>query len=87
MSIGMPLWPQFHRNVQVSPSPAASDGEAGPRGAIVNVGSTTALNSLWARPAYVASKPGATGLTRSAADDYAEYGMREQTPTYMNKIK
>lgn len=45
-------------------------------GAIVNVGSVTGLIGFGGTPAYVASKHAVTGLTRSAAIDYAAYGIR-----------
>lgn len=45
-------------------------------GAIVNVGSVTGLIGFGGSPAYVASKHAVTGLTRSAAIDYAAYGIR-----------
>jgi NAD(P)-dependent dehydrogenase (short-subunit alcohol dehydrogenase family) len=45
-------------------------------GAIVNVGSFAGLTGLRAHAAYVASKHAVTGLTRSAAIDYAEHGIR-----------
>lgn len=45
-------------------------------GAIVNVGSVAGLTGFGGTPAYVASKHAVTGLTRSAAIDYAAYGIR-----------
>ncbi len=45
-------------------------------GAIVNIGSIAGITGLPGNPAYVASKHTVTGLTRSAAIDYAEYGIR-----------
>ncbi|PWK76059.1 SDR family oxidoreductase [Aminobacter sp. AP02] len=45
-------------------------------GAIVNVGSVTGLIGFGGTPAYVASKHAVNGLTRSAAIDYAAYGIR-----------
>lgn len=45
-------------------------------GAIVNVGSVAGLSGFGGTPAYVASKHAVTGLTRSAAIDYAAYGIR-----------
>ena len=45
-------------------------------GAIVNVGSVTGLIGFGGSPGYVASKHAVTGLTRSAAIDYAAYGIR-----------
>jgi NAD(P)-dependent dehydrogenase (short-subunit alcohol dehydrogenase family) len=46
------------------------------RGAIVNVGSTASIAGVAAMPAYVAAKHGLLGLTRTAALDYAERGLR-----------
>jgi len=45
-------------------------------GAIVNVASIAGVTGLAANAAYVASKHAVIGLTRSAAVDYAEYGIR-----------
>jgi NAD(P)-dependent dehydrogenase (short-subunit alcohol dehydrogenase family) len=45
-------------------------------GAIVTVGSIAGLTGLAGNPAYVASKHAVNGLTRSAAVDYAPYGIR-----------
>jgi NAD(P)-dependent dehydrogenase (short-subunit alcohol dehydrogenase family) len=45
-------------------------------GVIVNVGSMAALTGSAGTPAYVASKHGVSGLTRSIALDYAPYGIR-----------
>jgi NAD(P)-dependent dehydrogenase (short-subunit alcohol dehydrogenase family) len=45
-------------------------------GAIVNVGSHTALTGSAGTPAYVASKHAISGLTRSIAMDYAPHGIR-----------
>ncbi|RDI10885.1 SDR family NAD(P)-dependent oxidoreductase [Comamonas sp. AG1104] len=45
-------------------------------GAIVNVGSVTGLIGFGGTPAYVASKHAVTGITRSAAIDYAANGIR-----------
>ena len=45
-------------------------------GSIVNIGSITALTSSPGTPAYVASKHGVSGITRSIAVDYAPYGIR-----------
>ncbi len=45
-------------------------------GAIVTVGSIAGLTGLAGNPAYVASKHAVNGLTRSAAIDYAPYGIR-----------
>jgi NAD(P)-dependent dehydrogenase (short-subunit alcohol dehydrogenase family) len=50
-----------------------SQGEGG---AIVNVGSITALTGMPGTPAYSASKHGVTGITRSVALDYAAQGIR-----------
>lgn len=48
----------------------------GKGGAIVTVGSIAGLTGLAGNPAYVASKHAVNGLTRSAAVDYAPYGIR-----------
>lgn len=45
-------------------------------GAIVAVGSIAGLTGLAGNPAYVASKHAVNGLVRSAAVDYAPYGIR-----------
>jgi NAD(P)-dependent dehydrogenase (short-subunit alcohol dehydrogenase family) len=45
-------------------------------GAIVNVGSVTALIGFGMQPAYVSSKHAVSGLTKNAAMDYAQYGIR-----------
>ncbi|MEN9685760.1 MAG: hypothetical protein RLZZ28_1546 [Bacteroidota bacterium] len=45
-------------------------------GAIVTIGSIAGLTGLAGNPAYVASKHAVNGLTRSAAIDYAPYGIR-----------
>ncbi len=45
-------------------------------GAIVNVGSTASLCGVAGMSAYVASKHGLLGLTRSAALEYADQGVR-----------
>jgi NAD(P)-dependent dehydrogenase (short-subunit alcohol dehydrogenase family) len=50
--------------------------EQGDGGAIVTVGSIAGLTGLAGNPAYVASKHAVNGLTRSAAIDYAPYGIR-----------
>lgn len=50
--------------------------EQGNGGAIVTVGSIAGLTGLAGNPAYVASKHAVNGLTRSAAIDYAPYGIR-----------
>lgn len=50
--------------------------EQGKGGAIVTVGSIAGLTGLAGNPAYVASKHAVNGLTRSAAIDYAPYGIR-----------
>ena len=50
--------------------------EQGRGGSIVNIGSITALTSSPGTPAYVASKHGVSGLTRSIAVDYAPDGIR-----------
>lgn len=45
-------------------------------GAIVNVGSVTGIIGFGGNPAYSASKHAVTGITRSAAIDYAAHGIR-----------
>jgi NAD(P)-dependent dehydrogenase (short-subunit alcohol dehydrogenase family) len=64
-------------------------------GAIVNVGSFTALTGSPGTPAYVASKHGISGLTRAIAIDYALHGIRcnsvnmavTETPMYERALE
>ena len=53
-------------------------------GSIVNVGSVTGLIGFGGSPAYVASKHAVTGVTRSAAIDYAAYGIRVNSVNMAN---
>jgi NAD(P)-dependent dehydrogenase (short-subunit alcohol dehydrogenase family) len=49
---------------------------AGDGGAIVNIASVSGIRPQRNTPSYIASKHGVLGLTRSAAVDYAEHGIR-----------
>ena len=53
-------------------------------GAIVNVGSVTGLIGFGGTPAYVASKHAVSGLTQSAAIDYAAYEIRVNSVNMAN---
>ncbi len=50
--------------------------EQGDGGSIVNIASTNSFRPQVCQPAYTASKHAVLGLTRSAAVDYARYGIR-----------
>ncbi|KFD53056.1 oxidoreductase, short chain dehydrogenase/reductase family protein [Trichuris suis] len=56
----------------------------GKGGAIVTIGSSTAIAAQSAIPAYVASKHAISGLIRSAAIDYARYGIRVNSVNMAN---
>ncbi|MCG2430322.1 SDR family NAD(P)-dependent oxidoreductase [Aequorivita xiaoshiensis] len=53
-------------------------------GAIVNVGSVAGLRGFSGTPSYVASKHAVNGLTKNAAIDYAEYGIRVNSVNMAN---
>jgi NAD(P)-dependent dehydrogenase (short-subunit alcohol dehydrogenase family) len=61
----------FHTMVEVGRRMAAGGG-----GAIVNISSTAGLVGFPNRPAYIASKTGLVGLTRAAALDLVDKGIR-----------
>lgn len=53
-------------------------------GAIVNVGSVAGLRGFSGTPSYVASKHAVNGLTKNAAIDYAEFGIRVNSVNMAN---
>lgn len=50
--------------------------ETGTRGAIVNTSSVAGLRATGTAAPYIAAKHAVLGLTRAAADEYGEYGIR-----------
>lgn len=55
---------------------ATADARGGAGASIVNIASTNSFKPQHDQPAYTASKHAVLGLTRSAAMDYASYGVR-----------
>ncbi len=55
---------------------ATADVRAGHGASIVNIASTNSFRPQHDQPAYTASKHAVLGLTRSAAMDYAQHGIR-----------
>jgi NAD(P)-dependent dehydrogenase (short-subunit alcohol dehydrogenase family) len=69
--LGVNLDGTFYTMVEVGRHMAKNGG-----GAIVNIASTAGLTGFPNRPAYVASKTAVVGLTRAAALDLADHGIR-----------